>query len=53
MRSSVRSTVDLPHPEGPMNAVTFVGFDVDVHVFHGQEVAVVDVQMIDIIRCPI
>ena len=25
-----------------------VGFDVDVHVFHGQEVAVEDVQMVDI-----
>ena len=43
MRSKVRSTVDLPQPEGPMKAVTLFGFDVDVHIFHGQEVAVEDV----------
>jgi hypothetical protein len=43
MRLSVRRKVVLPHPLGPMKAVTVRQRD----AFHGLELAVVDVEVID------
>ncbi|MGC6745907.1 hypothetical protein ACP0HM_23210 [Escherichia coli] len=41
----VRSSVDLPQPDGPINAVTPVFSDIRVDVFQGMEFAVVEVQI--------
>ena len=48
MRLKQRSTVVLPQPEGPMNAVISLLVDVDVDVADGPEVAVVDVEVLDV-----
>ena len=48
IRSKVRSTVDLPQPDGPDEGGDLVRLDVDVHIFHGQKVAVVDVLVVDV-----
>ncbi len=37
MRFSDRSTVDLPHPDGPMNAVTLRGYTDSADVGHGMK----------------
>jgi hypothetical protein len=47
MRLSERSTVLLPHPDGPMKAVDLVPRDRDRDVFDRQLFAVVDVQIAD------
>ncbi len=46
IRLMVRSTVDLPQPDGPMNAVTARGAMVKLHVADGEELAVVDVEVL-------
>ena len=48
MRLKQRSTVVLPQPDGPMNAVISCWLIVDVHVAHGPEGAVVDVEVGDV-----
>ena len=48
MRLSVRSKVDLPQPDGPMNAVTLRGCNGQRHVVHGVERAVVDVDVLEV-----
>ena len=45
MRLKVRSSVDLPQPEGPMKAVTLLLGDVEVDVLQRVELAVVEVQV--------
>ena len=45
MRLIVRSSVDLPQPDGPMNAVTRALGDVEVHVLQRVELAVVEVEL--------
>ena len=47
MRLSVRSSVDLPQPDGPMNAVTRRSRDVEVDVLQRVELAVVEVELAD------
>ena len=47
MRLSVRRKVDLPQPDGPMKAVTVRGSIVHRDAFDGEEVAVVDVEVVD------
>ena len=42
IRLRQRSTVLLPHPEGPMKAVMVPFFDFQSHVAHGLELAVVE-----------
>ena len=46
-RSKQRMKVILPQPDGPMNAVTCVLDDVHRHVREGEELAVVDVHVVD------
>ena len=41
-------TVDFPHPDGPMNAVTVSGAMVMVAPSHRQEISVVDIQIFHI-----
>ncbi len=48
MRLKQRSTVDLPQPDGPMNAVISLRRIVEVHVAHGAEPAVVDGEVVDL-----
>ena len=45
MRLKVRSSVDLPQPDGPMNAVTLLLGDVEVDVLQRVEPAVVEIEV--------
>ena len=48
IRLSVRRNVDLPQPDGPMNAVTERGSTVMRDVLDRLEAAVVDVEVLDV-----
>ena len=48
MRFSVRRKVDLPQPDGPMKRRHRAGLDRDRDALDGEEVAVVDVEVVDL-----